>query len=175
MIERIFGISAAEFLAEHWPDRVLLAARPPAIDDPVPALASLVAELGLSFVAHACRVELVAAPFVASTREVIVVGRTGTVRGRVGDADVSLEPGAAMFVPRGIARRIDASTDARVLVFSFGVPTWADMLATTLLHELADAEPLRAPSFAALPEHLSLARDEVLELLASAPPPKARS
>lgn len=174
MIEQLFGMSSAEFLG-YWPDRVVVAERHATIADPAQALASLVAELGLAFVAHACAVEIVAGPVPVRPRELIVVGLSGAVSCRIGERELVLAPGAAVFVPRSVERRIDATAEARVLAFSFGVPTWTDMLATTLLHELAAEEPLRAPMFAPLPAELARAREEALELLRAAPPPKARS
>lgn len=172
----MFGIDAGTFRASHWPDRAAIAAG--AADrfagiDAAAWLAELVAELELGFAAHACTVrehELAAGARITERshdHEAIVLA----VHGEIEVGPHVLAPGTALFRPRGGTRELVASGDARVIVFMFRVPTWIEMVASTLLVELArDAawrEPVRDGVMRASDRD---ALADVVALLAAAPP-----
>lgn len=135
----------------------------------------LIDELRLQFASHACRVHAITAEHAARDREQIVVAVQDTVPYWLGAEAHALNRGAAVFLPRGLDHRVLASSSAPALIFSFALPTWIEMVSSTLLHELAAEPSLRRPAFAPIPAALESARDEAVALLLSAPPPRGAS
>jgi hypothetical protein len=134
LVARLFDDS---FLATSWPDRVChVAGDSTRFADAGSAwLAQLVDELALRFAAHACEHYIAPIPR-PGHREVIVVHVGGSVEYALPDRRVVLEPGGALFLPRELAyTAVDA--DARAHVFSFGIPSWLEMLSATALNELS--------------------------------------
>ena len=176
LIAALFGVDAGTFRTAHWPDRAAIAAGSADRFEGIDAaawLAELVAELELGFAAHACTVrehELAAGARIAERahdHEAIVLA----VHGEIHVGPHVLAPGTALFQPRGGSRELVAVADARVIVFVLRVPTWIEMVASTLLVELArDAawrEPVRDGVMDASDRE---ALEDVVALLAAAPP-----
>lgn len=172
IIASVFGMDAATFRAVHWPARPAIAhghAERFVALDPASSLARWIDELELGFAAHACAArgiglaanERLAEP--ALDHEAIVL----VSRGRAEVAGEALAPGSAMFLPRGRTREIVALDALHVDVFTFRVPTWIELVANTLLGELAAESAWRAPATAPADPGLVHA---VVALLAGAPP-----
>ena len=167
-------MSAADFLADHWPDRPLAVTGPVervselATDAERTAwLAALVAELHLGFAAHACEHALTERSSAAAPppdRELIVVVLAGHERWQLAASTHDLVAGTALFVPRATTRAIEVIADARTVTFSFRVPTWAELVANTLLQELAAEPAWRTPG---APPSVSTIDD-----LRASPPPR---
>ncbi len=143
LLARLFDES---FLATCWPDRACHVAGDSArFADAGPAwLAQLVDELALQFAAHACEYYVAATPR-PGHREVIVAQIAGRVEYALSGERIVLEPGGALFLPREIAstaRSLD--DDARAHVFSFGIPSWLEMLTATALDVLGREPAWRA-------------------------------
>jgi hypothetical protein len=169
VIAAVFGMDASTFRTAHWPERAALVEGPAdrfADLDAPGWLAQLVDELGLAFAAHACAGGVHEARVVdhASDHESIVLVVRGTVR--VGDR--AHAAGSAMFLPRGGSRELAPGDDGAFALFTFRVPTWIEMIANTLLAELARDEAWRMPG--PLPPAAEAALREVVALLAAAPP-----
>ena len=58
-------------------------------------------------------------------------------------ANFVLKPGSLLFVPRGAWHKTEALTDALSLTFTFGAPTWIDILTAALRGRLAQSSEWR--------------------------------